>query len=117
MDRTWILFHSLNTPTYWSGIEDFMKHVSDFTDGDTTKEVIYPCRVCLNIGSKPQHVVSDHLFVHGMDQTYIRWINHGEHYDQPDIIDPLYSDGYQPEDLVQDEATANLLRDLYPYAT
>ncbi|KAK1680873.1 hypothetical protein QYE76_041721 [Lolium multiflorum] len=52
-----------------------------------------------------------------MDQTYIRWINHGEHYDQPDIIDPLYSDGYQPEDLVQDEATANLLRDLYPYAS
>ncbi|KAK1680551.1 hypothetical protein QYE76_041399 [Lolium multiflorum] len=117
MDRTWILFHSLNTPTYLSGIEDFMKHVSDFTDGDKTKEVICPCRVCLNIGSKPQHVVSDHLFVYGMDQTYIRWINHGEHYDQPDIIDPLYSDGYQPEDLVQDEATANLLRDLYPYAS
>lgn len=117
MDRTWILFDSLTTPTYLSGIEDFMKHVSDFTDGDKTKEVICPCRVCLNIGSKPQHVVSDHLFVYGMDQTYIRWINHGEHYDQPDIIDPLYSDGYQPEDLVQDEATANLLRDLYPYAS
>jgi len=120
MDRTWILFEPLQTQEYIIGIEYFMKHVraKNYKEkGNEEVDVFCPCRICMNVGLKPQHIVADHLFIHGMEQSYIRWIKHGEPYDQPDVIDPLSYDGYLPEDHAQDEAAANLLRDLYPYAS
>jgi hypothetical protein len=67
-----MLFEALNIPKYLIGIEDFMKHVRTFTEGNEKKEVLCPCRVCLNVGLKPQHIVTDHLFIHGMENSYIR---------------------------------------------
>ena len=117
MDITWILFEALNTRKYTIGIEGFMKHVRAYTEGNEEVDVFCPCRICMNVGLKPQHIVADHIFIHRMEQSYIRWIKHGEPYDQPNDIDPLSYDGYLPEDHQGDKAAANLLRDLHPYAS
>ena len=118
MNRKWILFEPLQSPEYVTGIKDFMEHARANNlknNVDKDADALCPCRYCMHERTpKPLKIVEDHLFVYGMDKSYIRWIHHGEPYNQPDVIDPLSCDCYLAED---DEAEANLIRGLYPYAS
>ncbi|KAK1610585.1 hypothetical protein QYE76_034258 [Lolium multiflorum] len=37
----------------------------------------------MNGEKRPHHVVEDHLHIFGMDRTYVRWVYHGEPYNDP----------------------------------
>jgi hypothetical protein len=37
----------------------------------------------MNGEKRPHPVVADHLHIFGMDRTYVRWVYHGEPYDDP----------------------------------
>ena len=37
----------------------------------------------MNGEKRPQHIVEDHLHIFGMDHTYVRWVYHGEPYNDP----------------------------------
>jgi len=58
------------------GVTEFMNFVSDKL-GDN-QEILCPCRKCLNRIHRHKGDVEDHLLIHGMTNTYTRWIHHGE---------------------------------------
>jgi hypothetical protein len=39
----------------------------------------------MNDEKRPQYIVEDHLHIFGMDHIYIRWVYHGEPYDDTPI--------------------------------
>ena len=61
-------------------------------------DVYCPCCTCMNGEKWPQHVVEDHLHIFGMDRTYVRWVYHGEPYDDPLAGE---ADIYHPDHLGQ----------------
>ncbi|KAK1665629.1 hypothetical protein QYE76_053788 [Lolium multiflorum] len=46
-------------------------------------DVYCPRCTCMNGEKRPHHVVEDHLHIFGMDRTYVRWVYHGEPYNDP----------------------------------
>lgn len=75
MDRSWIKSRQFST-AHINGVKEFMQFVS--ARFDENAEILCPCRVCLNRAHRPQGVVEDHIYIHGMSSTYNRWIHHGE---------------------------------------
>lgn len=81
-----------------------------------TKPDPMPCRSCLNVLFQPIDDVEEHLFVHGFDSTYIKWIHHGDNRlesmnkdvnDKPSTKDSLQKTSVQIcFDLISDESSS-----------
>ena len=101
------------------GIQSFIEFVRDREDDDAVLPC--PCHQCLNQHNKDLITIQDHLFINGMQCTYIRWVYHGEPYDQPGIIDPLFGADPPEDDHVEEDeeyCLAGMLGGLYnPYAS
>ena len=61
---------------YIEEVKLFMTFVAQNKGKD--HKIRYPCSHCLNIYTEPQENIFDHLLRFGMDQSYTRWIFHGE---------------------------------------
>ena len=96
MDRTWILHGHLSSPSYINGVQHFMGFVRAHEGHNL--DVYCPCCTCMNGEKRPQHIVEDHLHIFGMDRTYVRWVYHGEPYDDPLAGE---ADIYHPDHLGQ----------------
>src|SRR4051812_18222706 len=92
MDIYWILNGQKATPSYWEGVNDFMKFVRHHNNDS---DVFCPCQQCHHYKKLSQSTVAEHIFSNGMKCTYISWTKHGEPYDQP-VLDPL-ADADLPE--------------------
>ena len=66
------------------GVEQFMS----FVQGKFSKnvEILCPCARCLNQKYLCQPLVKKHILMNGMDNSYTRWIHHGESLDV-DVIE------------------------------
>ena len=61
---------------YMNGVKQFMSFVKGkFSDN---VEILCPCSRCLNQKYLAQALVKKHILMNGMDNSYTRWIHHGE---------------------------------------
>src|SRR6266496_3888280 len=77
MDRTWITSARRFFAAYVEGVENFM----NFTRaeyGGPKSDVLYSCSSRMNLVTRPQSTVQNHLHLYGMSVTYTRWVHHGE---------------------------------------
>ena len=66
----------LLSPEYINGVKEFMNFVQGkFSDN---VEILCPCSRCLNQKYLGQALVKKHILINGMDNSYTRWIHHGE---------------------------------------
>ncbi|XP_074362972.1 uncharacterized protein LOC141703322 [Apium graveolens] len=75
MDRSW-LKADRRTKEFEKGVEDLLIFV--FENGYNAEKISCPCVNCAHSKSWRAQIVKNHLFQNGIDQTYTRWIWHGE---------------------------------------
>jgi hypothetical protein len=96
MDRSWVrgrLFSS----EHIDGVNQFMSFVKEEFSEDV--EILCPCGRCLNQKYLRQPLVKKHILMNGMDNTYIRWIHHGESIDVEAFEDPIGLHGYSDDSI------------------
>ncbi|XP_062093712.1 uncharacterized protein LOC133799725 [Humulus lupulus] len=75
MDKSWITRDMLSKE-YEEGVDNFIKlTLENSTD---LSRVHCPCRKCSNLKKLDIMEIKSHLYFNGMDQTYVKWIWHGE---------------------------------------
>ena len=66
----------LFSPEYMNGVKQFMSFIQGkFSDN---VEILCPCSRCFNQKYLAQALVKKHIRMNGMDNSYTRWIHHGE---------------------------------------
>ncbi|XP_074336233.1 uncharacterized protein LOC141673387 [Apium graveolens] len=75
MDRSW-LKADRRTKEFKKGVEDLL--IFAFENGYNVEKISCPCVNCSHSKSWRAQIVKNHLFQNGIDQTYTRWIWHGE---------------------------------------
>ncbi|XP_074326529.1 uncharacterized protein LOC141664476 [Apium graveolens] len=75
MVRSWLRTNR-RTKEFKIGVEDLLKFA--FEKGYTEEKISCPCLRCAYTKSWKAQKVKNHLFQYGIDETYIRWIWHGE---------------------------------------
>ncbi|XP_074373843.1 uncharacterized protein LOC141714210 [Apium graveolens] len=75
MDRSW-LRADRRTKEIKIGVEDLLKFA--FEKGYTEEKISCPCLKCAHSKSWNAQEVKNHFFQYGFDETYTRWIWHGE---------------------------------------
>jgi hypothetical protein len=86
MDRRWV-HGRLFTDEYMKGVEEFMHFVRGKFSED--EEILCPCSICLNQIYLHQDNVERHILMNGMENTYTKWIHHGENLDIDVIEQPV----------------------------
>lgn len=61
---------------YEDGVEQFLNFAVIYARD--LQSIRCPCRVCGNLKSQAVEEIRNHLFFHGIDQSYQKWIWHGE---------------------------------------
>ena len=85
MDRDWIKANRMSK-AYEKGVENFLEFAKN--NCVDPNEVSCPCANCFNLKNHTVAEIEDHLYLNGIDQTYTRWIWHGE--------DPVRSSSQNP---------------------
>lgn len=75
MDKTWMGKNRL-TEEYDMGVEMFIKFGECHAKGSTS--IRCPCVRCKNCKCRSSSEIRDHLYIHGIDQSYTTWFWHGE---------------------------------------
>ncbi|XP_074342361.1 uncharacterized protein LOC141679895 [Apium graveolens] len=75
MDRSW-LKADRRTKEFKKGVEDLL--IFAFETGYNVEKISYSCVNCAHSKLWRAQIVKNHLFQNGIDQTYTRWIWHGE---------------------------------------
>ncbi|XP_058185698.1 uncharacterized protein LOC131302924 [Rhododendron vialii] len=75
MDKSWML-KDRRSKDYEDGVEQFLNFAMIYARD--LQSIRCPCRVCGNLKSQAVEEISNHLFFHGIDQSYQTWIWHGE---------------------------------------
>ena len=75
MDRSW-LRADRRSREYQLGVEEFLMFALE--KGCNAEKQSCPCLKCTHTKSWKAQIVRNHLFQHGIDETYTRWIWHGE---------------------------------------
>src|SRR5664279_89797 len=111
MDKTWIKHSVQFSDKQTRGIEDFLEYVRAHC-GD--KDVLCPCRECLNVDMRSQQEVHDHLYMYSMSVTYTNWIHHGEAHDAPGVItDPPEDDHHVADEGSIENEGFSILENMY----
>jgi hypothetical protein len=100
MDKSWMIENKYSQK-YVLGVSLFMKFVRD--NIGARSEVRCPCQDCLNVFSRCQDEVEDHLLLKGISQSYTNWIYHGEKSDSA-----IHNDG------LMDDEMHDILEDVFP---
>lgn len=75
MDRSWLVADR-RTKEFQRGVDELLLFA--FENGYDEKKISCPCLKCAHSKSWKAQTVRCHLFQNGIDQTYTRWIWHGE---------------------------------------
>ena len=78
MDKSWIIKDRLSKD-YEEGVGEFIKLALE--NATYPSRVHCPCRKCSNLKKLDIMEIKSHLYFNGMDQTYVKWIWHGEECD------------------------------------
>ncbi|KAK8996639.1 hypothetical protein V6N11_081905 [Hibiscus sabdariffa] len=78
MDKSWMM-ESKYSANYVVGVSTFMDFVKN-NKGSECK-IRCPCRECVNVCFRSQNEVEDHLLLHGISESYTKWIYHGEQFE------------------------------------
>jgi hypothetical protein len=86
MDQSWV-YGRLFSPKHIDDVKEFMI----FTEGkySENEEIPCPCDRCLNLKYLCQPLVKKHILTNDMDNSYTRWIHHGERLDVDVIEYPI----------------------------
>lgn len=76
MDKSWILIGNRALPQYLNGVELFLNFA--FSNLEVGVRIQCPCIKCNNVLWKTRDEVRIDLCRFGMNQTYKKWIHHGE---------------------------------------
>jgi hypothetical protein len=83
MDLSWV-HGRLFSCEHIDGVKEFMNIIQGKFNED--KQILCPCGRCLNQKYLSYALVNRHILLNGMDNSYTRWIHHGERLDV-DVID------------------------------
>ena len=75
MDRSWLTANR-RTKEFENGVDALLMFA--FENGYNEDKIGCPCLKCAHSKSWTARTVKNHLFQYGIDQTYTRWIWHGE---------------------------------------
>ncbi|KAF7150098.1 hypothetical protein RHSIM_Rhsim02G0154800 [Rhododendron simsii] len=75
MDKSWML-EDRRSKDYEDGVEQFLNFAVIYARD--LQSIQCPCRVCGNLKSQAVGEIRNHLFFHGIDQSYQTWIWHRE---------------------------------------
>ena len=87
MDKSWMMKDRLSTE-YELGVNNFIENGLQHSIGH--KSIWCPCLRCANSCLQDVDEVRDHLFIHGIDQTYKTWIWDGEQVPNKETNEGLY---------------------------
>lgn len=80
LDKTWITANR-TSEAYIAGLNKFL----DFAfKTDSQKQIVCPCKKCLNRYWEAKGTVRDHCIINGFWTTYVVWDRHGEPWLNPD---------------------------------
>ncbi|KAK1385278.1 hypothetical protein POM88_023013 [Heracleum sosnowskyi] len=91
MDRSW-LTADRRTRKFELGVDEFFMFA--FENGINENQICCPCLKCANSKCWTTGIIRNHLFQHGIDETYTRWIWYGEGAYSVDGPDPTESAKY-----------------------
>ncbi|RYE14354.1 MAG: hypothetical protein EOP45_19760, partial [Sphingobacteriaceae bacterium] len=77
MDKIWISARR-DTIQYVNGVEAFLKHCQIVCEN--VERIPCPCIRCGNYSFVNIRTLYDHLIINGIDQSYQKWIHHGENH-------------------------------------
>jgi len=90
MDKSWMKETTRSSELYRKGVEEFLRMARRCVDAYNM--VRCPCRDCTNRYYKHIEMVELHLFLYGIDQTYTRWLFHGEDLHRVNATANLHTD-------------------------
>ncbi|GMI64022.1 hypothetical protein HRI_000071500 [Hibiscus trionum] len=110
MDKSWML-ESKYSENYVIGVFSFMEFVKSNMGSEC--KIRCPCRECVNVCSRSQSEVEDHLLLHGMAESYTKWVYHGEQFDFTVGSGTSYEDVAHNSEFL-DGGLNDLLGDMFP---
>ncbi|XP_062114363.1 uncharacterized protein LOC133825441 [Humulus lupulus] len=99
MDKSWITKDRLSKE-YEEGVDSFIKLALENTTDPS--RVHCPCRKCSHLKKLDIMEIKSHLYFNGMDQTYVKWIWHGEVYDSNNNVPNERKKFDDPIEMVRD---------------
>ncbi|KAG8373694.1 hypothetical protein BUALT_Bualt11G0051300 [Buddleja alternifolia] len=96
MDRSWMQLNR-SDPSFGEGVEEFIRFAYSRKSPD--EKIPCPCYDCNNFCDQTQEVVRYHLSINGIKRSYIRWVYHGEAYE-----DDLTDEGNIEENVESDDS-------------
>ncbi|XP_059650231.1 uncharacterized protein LOC132295991 [Cornus florida] len=118
MDRSWIQNENRCSTEYKEEVGSFMNFAQNHADSEG--KIRCPCHNCCNVLFQSLDDVGEHLFVHGFNKTYTKWIHHGENMwdDEVDMSDnddyTTYNEVEEPDfmqHILEDIHTGTSMRD------
>nr|KAJ0192256.1 hypothetical protein LSAT_V11C800438740 [Lactuca sativa] len=76
MDKSWIKIKNKVDPKIMKGAIDFADMAKGYVDREGLTHC--PCNNCLNVIKQLLDLVGAHIIHHGFQQSYVKWIFHGE---------------------------------------
>ena len=76
MDKSWMQELTRCSDRYLKGIEEFLRMAHQCVDANGILRC--PCSDCSNRYFRNIELAKSHLYQHGIDRIYTRWIFHGE---------------------------------------
>ncbi|KAG8364710.1 hypothetical protein BUALT_Bualt18G0026900 [Buddleja alternifolia] len=96
MDRSWMQLNR-SDPSFGEGVEEFIRFA--YSRKAPHEKIPCPCYDCNNFCDQTQEVVRYHLSINGIKRSYIRWVYHGEAYE-----DDLTNEGNIEENVESDDS-------------
>ncbi|CAJ2673045.1 unnamed protein product [Trifolium pratense] len=84
MDRSWMNSNRLSID-YKEGVNKFIQFAFENLPNNNGR-FYCPCMKCFNIPKLHFELIKSHLICHGVNQSYTKWIWHGE-----SVTDPIAS--------------------------
>ncbi|KAL5568137.1 hypothetical protein UlMin_024712 [Ulmus minor] len=82
MDREWMKDPNKVSPRYVAGVEEFIRVALQCMNLDGL--TLCPCIKCVNRKLQKIDVIRAHLITVGINESYTRWVNHGEEESEDD---------------------------------
>ncbi|KAL0366869.1 UNVERIFIED_CONTAM: hypothetical protein Sradi_3577000, partial [Sesamum radiatum] len=78
MDRSWKQLNRSNL-SFAEGVEEFINFA--YSKKEPHEKIPCPCYACNNFCDQTKKVVRYHLSMNGIKRSYIKWVHHGENYE------------------------------------
>ena len=110
MDKSWMM-ESKYSAKYVLGVSTFMEFVRANLGSEC--KIRCPCRECVNVCTRSQGEVEDHLLLKGISESYKKWVYHGEQSDFTIGSTSSY-EGMAYNDELLDDGVYDFLENVFP---